>query len=71
MEVDELKLSMIQRLMKIDEPSSLEKIEQSIIQEEMQNRLNESLEAIDKGEVVSLEEFTKSNQEWLKKLSTK
>lgn len=62
---------MIQRLMKIEKSSSLEKIEELIIQAEMEARTKGSLEAIKRGEVMTLDEFRKSNQEWLAKLSTK
>ena len=62
---------MIQRLMRIEKSSSLEKIEESILQAEMEARTKESLEAIKRGEVMTLDEFRKSNQEWLAKLSTK
>ena len=71
MTIEKRKLSLIQRLMKIEKSSSLEKIEESIIQAEMEARTEESLEAIKRGEVMTLEEFRKSNQEWLAKLSTK
>lgn len=62
---------MIQRLMKIEKSSSLEKIEESILQAEMEARTEDSLEAIKRGEVMTLDEFRKSNQEWLAKLTTK
>ena len=62
---------MIQRLMKIEKSSSLEKIEESILQAEMEARTEDSLEAIKRGDVMTLDEFRKSNQEWLAKLTTK
>jgi len=71
MTIEKRKLNMIQRLMKIEKSSSLEKIEESIIQAEMEARTEESLEAIKRGEVMTLDEFRKSNQEWLAKFSTK
>lgn len=71
MTIEKRKLSMIQRLMRIEKSSSLEKIEESIIQAEMEARTDESFEAIKRGEVMTLEEFRKSNQEWLSKLATK
>ena len=71
MKVEKLKSDLIQRLMKVEKASTLERIEDILVQEEMQSRLNESLEAIEKGEVSTLDEFARSNQEWLKKRSLK
>ena len=71
MTIEKRKLSMIQRLLRIEKSSSLEKIEESIIRAEMEARTDESLEAIKRGEVMTLEEFRKSNQERLSKLATK
>lgn len=71
MNAEKLKLTIIQRVMKIDSKSSLERIEELLIREEMQRRADESIAAIEKGEVVSLEEFAKSNQEWLKQRNIK
>jgi hypothetical protein len=56
---------------KIEKSSSLEKLEGPFIQAEMEARTKESLEAIRNGEVLTLEEFIKSNEEWLKKTVTK
>lgn len=71
MTVEKLKLNLIQRVMKIDKSSTLERFEDLIVQAEMEARLKESLELIEKGEVSTIEEFAKSNQEWLKKKSRK
>jgi hypothetical protein len=56
---------------KIEKSSSLEILEDSFIQTEMEARTKESLEAIRNGEVLTLDEFLKSNEEWLKKTVTK
>jgi hypothetical protein len=66
---EELKLNLTQRLMKIDDTSTLERMEDLIIQEEMENRVNGSMEAITKGEVFTIDGFARSNQEWLRKKS--
>lgn len=66
MTIEKRKLSMIQRLMRIEKSSSLEKIEESIIQEEMEQRIQESLEDIKAGRVHTLEEFRQMNQAWMK-----
>ena len=52
---------------KIEKSSSLEIVEDPFIQAEMEARTKESLEAIRNGEVLTLDEFLKSNEEWLKK----
>jgi DNA replication protein DnaD len=71
MNTEKLKLNLIQRMIKIEKPSTLERIEDLIVQEEMQVRTNESLEAIERGEFSTIDEFAKSNQKWLKKNSMK
>ena len=52
--------------MKIDKSSTLKRFEDLIIQAEMEGRIKDSLESIEKGEVSTIEEFARSNQEWLK-----
>jgi hypothetical protein len=64
--VEKLKRNLIQRIMKIDKSSTLKRFEDLIIQAEMEGRIKESLESIEKGEVSTIEEFARSNQEWLK-----
>lgn len=56
---------------KIEKSSSLEILEDPFIQAEMEARTKESLQAIRNGEVLTLDEFLKSNEEWLKKTVTK
>ncbi len=56
---------------RIEKSSSLEILEDPFIQAEMEARTKESLEAIRNGEVLTLDEFLKSNEEWLKKTVTK
>lgn len=65
MTVEKLKLNLIERVMKIDKSSTLEIIEDLIIQAEMEARAKESIESIEKGEVHSLEEFRQMNKKWL------
>lgn len=60
------KLELIDRLMKVDERKTLDKVEELLVQAEMQARTDESMQDITNGNVVSLEEFTKGNKEWLK-----
>jgi hypothetical protein len=68
---EKLKLNLIQRVMKINETSMLERIEDLIIQEEMEARLKESLEDIKEGKVHSLEEFKQMNEVWFKEKGLK
>jgi hypothetical protein len=64
--VEKLKRNLIQRIMKIDKSSTLKRFEDLIIQAEMEGRIKESWESIEKGEVSTIEEFARSNQEWIK-----
>ena len=65
------KLELINGAIKIEKSSSIEKLDDLFVQAEMEARTKESLEAIRNGEVLTLDEFIKSNKEWLKKTVTK
>ena len=65
MTIEKRKLELIKRVMKIEKSASLKKIQESIIEEEMKQRMEESMEDIKAGRVHTLEEFKKSNEEWL------
>lgn len=65
------KLELIKGAIKIEKSSSIEKLDDLFVQAEMEARTEESLEAIRNGEVLTLDEFIKSNKEWLKKTVTK
>jgi hypothetical protein len=71
MTTEKRKPELIKGAVKIEKSSSLEKLEDLFIQAEMEARIKESLEAIRNGEVLTLDEFIKSNKEWLKKTVTK
>lgn len=71
MKAETLKLGLIERLMKLQNVSALQKVENSIIQAEMEARAEESLKAIKKGEVLSIDEFRKENREWAKERFTR
>ncbi|WP_026966612.1 hypothetical protein [Algoriphagus terrigena] len=71
MNAEKLKLNLIQRVMKIEKTATLERIEDLIIQEEMQARFKESLEDIKEGRVHSLEEFKQMNEKWWKERASK
>ncbi|MBM3425898.1 MAG: hypothetical protein FJX97_02790 [Bacteroidetes bacterium] len=49
----------------------IEKSDVFLVQAEMEARTEESLEAIRNGEVLTMDEFFKSNEEWVKKSVTK
>lgn len=67
MRTETIKLGLIDRLMRVHEVSTLQRMEKLIIQAEMESRAEKSIEAIEKGEVLSVDEFSKENRQWLKK----
>ncbi|MEQ8475698.1 hypothetical protein [Fulvivirga sp.] len=71
MRAEIIKLELIDRLMKISEASTLKKVEKLMIQVEMESRAEASMKAIDEGDVLSIDEFKKENQQWLKKKHTR
>jgi len=66
MTIEKRKLELIKRVMKIEKSASLKKIEESIIEEEMKQRMEESMEDIKAGRVHTLEEFKQMNEAWMK-----
>ena len=66
MTIEKRKLELIKRVMKIEKSSSLKKIEESIIEEEMKQRMEESMEDIKAWRVHTLEEFKQMNEAWMK-----
>ncbi|SEF70577.1 hypothetical protein SAMN03080598_01076 [Algoriphagus boritolerans DSM 17298 = JCM 18970] len=71
MNAEKLKLNLIQRVMKIENTETLERIEDLMIQKEMEARFQESLEDIKEGRVHSLEEFKQMNEKWWKERDMK
>jgi hypothetical protein len=71
MRTETIKLGLIDRLMRVKEASTLQRMEKLITQAEMESRAEKSLKAIDKGDVLSMDEFSKENKQWLKKKYTK
>ena len=65
MTIEKRKLELINGAVKIEKSSSLEKLDDLFVQAEMEARAEESLEAIRNGEILTLDEFLKSNEEWL------
>jgi hypothetical protein len=71
MKAETLKLDLIGRLMRVQKTSTLQRLNELITQAEMETRAEESMEAINKGEVLSLDEFSRENREWAKENYTK
>ena len=71
MELSEKKLSLIERVMRVRKQEILEQLEDLLIRAEMESRADESLKAIEKNDVVALDDFTKNNQSWIKKKAIK
>ncbi len=67
MELSEKKLKLIERLMRVKTQDTLSQVEELLIRAEMELRANESLEAIGKNDVVTIEKFAENNKSWLKK----
>lgn len=70
MKAESLKLELIERLMKVQKTSTLERMEELLIRSEMEDRAKESLDSITKNEIISLEEFKKENHKWVKEKHT-
>ncbi len=71
MNISTKKLDLIERVMQIREESILKNYEDLLTQAELQSRTDESIKAIQVGEVISIDEFNNSNKKWLKKNATK
>ncbi|MEQ8881722.1 MAG: hypothetical protein RLQ12_18905 [Cyclobacteriaceae bacterium] len=71
MKAETLKLGIIERLLRVEKTSTLQRMDQLITQAEIEARAEESLEAIRKGEVSSLDEFSQANRKWAKGNHTK
>ncbi len=71
MRTETIKLSLIDRLMRVQEASALQRMEKSITQAEMESRAEKALKAIDKGDILSIDKFRSENMQWLKKKYTK
>jgi hypothetical protein len=60
------KLELIDQLMRVDEEKTLARMQELFLQAEMEARITESEDDIAAGNVISLEEFTEGNKEWVK-----
>ena len=72
MNIEEKKLGLISRFIKLKEERAINQLELAITQLEMDERTEESMQAIENGDVISLTEFKAEAEEWLnRKRSTK
>jgi hypothetical protein len=71
MNIETHKQSLIKRLMKIEKPFILNELEEVLQRAEMEARAIESIKDAEKGNVISLDEFAKSIQAWLKEQRTR
>lgn len=71
MNIDTKKLSIIERLMKVKQPLILDEVDELLQRSEMDARIEESISDIENNNVVSIEQFAKNNQTWLKERRTK
>ena len=67
MSLETRKIYLAQRLLNIRKESILKRYEKLLMQAEMEERAELSLQAIDQEKVISLEEFSKNAKEWIKK----
>ena len=59
------------RVLCIEQEKFLDRLEEALVDIEMRERVEESMQAIDRGDVISLDDFHRSNLEWLKENATK
>lgn len=71
MDIARQKLSLIERLMKVNRAVVLEKVESLLIHSEMEIRAEESIKAIQQNETITLDQFTQNNKSWIKGKATK
>ena len=71
MKTETIKLGLIDRLMKMQKASTLKRMDELLTQAEMESRAEESLEAIERGEVLSMDDFRKENKQWRERKFTK
>jgi len=64
MEAETIKLGIIDRLMKIQNTSALKRVEELLTQAELESRAEDSLKAIKKGDVLSIDELGNENEQW-------
>lgn len=71
MGIEAKKLDIIERLMKVREEDVLKKYEQLLIEAQLFTRTEESMQAIENNQTVTLENFSKGNKEWMESKITR
>ena len=71
MNLEAKKYRLIQRMIRLRNEGVIDKLESILQEAELEERTEESIQAIEKGQVISLDEFSNRNQEWLKKKATR
>lgn len=59
------------RILKIEQDRVLDMLEETLVRLEMKERVEESVKAAERGEVIALEDFHRENVQWLLKNATK
>ena len=71
MSVEAKKLNVIERLILIRRESTLDRVVELLEQEEMQARTEESLQAIEQGETMTMTEFRNRSKQWFQNQPTR
>jgi hypothetical protein len=69
MGIESQKLDIIERLMNVRKEAVITKYEQLLTEAQLFTRTDESVKAIENGQTITLENFSKGNKEWLKSKS--
>jgi len=56
-----------EQVLRIEREELLDRISELVVQAEMEARTEESLAELERGEFLTIEEFERSNREWLRK----
>lgn len=60
------KQELAERLLQVEKPQILDEIDEILVKAEMQARVEESLRDIEKGNVMTIEEFRSRSKKWLR-----
>ena len=71
MNLEEKKLKLIERFMKLKQQSSILKLEAAMTEIELSSRADASAEDIAKGNIRTYDEFSSEVKQWLKNKTTK
>jgi len=65
MNIEEKKIDLISRFIKLKEERAINQLELAITRLEMEERAEDSIRAIDSGNVISLNKFKAEAEEWM------